>query len=258
MAKAVSISVPRMTALGRAEFILLGRNKMGLYVALLLPVMMVWGVRRAIGEVDLGEAGMSVNEVALTGAFGYILLFAVYQHLVSAYVARREELVLKRLRTGETSDAEILTGTALPAVAVALAQCVLLVVAGVLWLDLRSVARPDLMAIGLLLGVAMSIALAAVTASWAKTVQGSQLVTSPLMLISVAGSGLMVPLEAMPDTMADICSLLPLTPVIQLVRGGWLGGMSAHEAGGAILTGIAWTIVAAYGAKRWFRWEPRR
>ncbi|MGK5730590.1 ABC transporter permease [Streptomyces sp. URMC 124] len=255
---AMSMSVPRMLSLGRAELTLLGRNKMALYVALLMPVFMVWAMRRAIGQFDLGKAGMSVNEVALTGAFGYILLFAVYQHLVSAYVTRREELVLKRLRTGETSDAEILTGTALPAVAVALAQCVLLVVAGVSWLDLRAVERPDLMAVGLLLGLAMSIALAAVTASWAKTVESAQLVTSPLMLISVMGSGLMIPLEVMPDTVASICELLPLTPVVQLVRGGWLGGMDAHDAIGAIITGIAWTIIAGYSTRRWFRWEPRR
>jgi ABC-2 type transport system permease protein len=37
----------------------------------------------------------------------------------SGLVARREELALKRLRTGEATDAEILAGTVAPAVAIA-------------------------------------------------------------------------------------------------------------------------------------------
>ncbi|MCD9143968.1 ABC transporter permease [Streptomyces albireticuli] len=255
---AISTAAPRMLALGRAELILLGRNKMALYVALLLPVLMVWTMRTTIGDMDLGDTGMSLNETSLTGAFGFILLFVIYQNLVSAYVARREELVLKRLRTGEAGDAEILGGTALPAVAVAVAQMVVLVVAGVFWMDLRAPARPDLMLIGMVLGVVLSIALAALTTTWAKTVESAQLVTTPLLLISLVGSGLLIPLEAMPDVMADACELLPLSPVIELVRGGWLGGLSAYETVGHLVTALAWTYLAVFAVRRWFRWEPRR
>ncbi|GAA0476682.1 ABC transporter permease [Streptomyces sp. NPDC046215] len=249
---------PRMLSLGRAELILLRRNKMALYMTLLMPMMMVLVMRETVGKFPIDKSGMSVNEVSMTGAFGFILLFAVYQNLVSAFVARREELVLKRLRTGEAGDAEILAGTALPSVAVALVQCVLLLVAGVAWLDLRSVARPELVLAGLVLGVVLSVLLAAVTTAWAKTVESAQLVTTPLVLVSLLGSGMLAPLEIMPDPVADVCRLLPLTPVIELVRGGWLGGMSLHEALGAIGTGVAWTIVAGYAVQRWFRWEPRR
>lgn len=255
---AISTAAPRVLAMGRAELILLGRNKMALYVALLLPVLMVWMMRRTIGDMDFGDSGMSLNEASLTGAFGFILLFVVYQNLVSAYVARREELVLKRLRTGEASDAEILGGTALPAVAIAVAQMVVLLVAGVFWLDLRAPARLDLMLIGLVFGIVLSIALAALTTAWAKTVESAQLVTTPLLLISLMGSGLIIPLETLPDVLGDVCGLLPLSPVVELVRGGWLGGLSAYKAVGHVATAVAWTVVAVFAVRRWFRWEPRR
>jgi ABC-2 type transport system permease protein len=49
----------------------------------------------------------------------FALLPVVFYNVVIALVARREELVLKRLRTGEVRDAEILAGTAAPAVALA-------------------------------------------------------------------------------------------------------------------------------------------
>ncbi|MEU2515620.1 ABC transporter permease [Streptomyces syringium] len=252
------MTTTRMLAMGRAELLLLSRNKMALYVALLLPAFMAWAMRNGISKIDPDDVGMSVNEIAMTGAFGYILLFVVYQNLVSALVARREELVLKRLRTGEAGDVEILAGTALPSVAVALAQCAVLLVAGIAWLDLRSVARPDLLLAGLILGIVMSVALAAVTTVIAKTVESAQLVTAPLMLVSLMGSGLVVPVEIFPGAVAEVCRLLPLTPVVELMRAGWLGGMDTAEALRSLAVALAWTALSVFAVRRWFRWEPRR
>ncbi|MEV6673050.1 ABC transporter permease [Streptomyces sp. NPDC051162] len=257
-ARSVSTPVSRVLALGRAELTLLGRSKTALYMGLLMPAVMVYAMHNAIAGVDLDKAGMSVAAVSVTGGFGFVLILAVYQNLVTAYVSRREELVLKRLRTGEASDVEILAGTAIPAVIVALAQCVLLVVAGVAWLKLGTVARPDLLLAGLVSGIALCITLAAATAAWAKSVEGAQFVTTPMFLISMAGSGLVVPLEVMPDAMAQICRLLPLTPAMELIRGGWLGGLDAGEVVRALVTALIWIALAVFAVRRWFRWEPRR
>ncbi|GAA2933867.1 ABC transporter permease [Streptomyces thioluteus] len=254
-------AVTRMLALGRAELILLGRNRLALYTALLMPPLMVWAMRSSIGGIDgldLGEAGMSVDETAMTAGFGFVLLFVVHQNLVSAYVARREELVLKRLRCGEARDPEILAGTALPAVLISVAQCALLAVAGVTWLGVGAPARPDLVSAGLILGIVVCAALAAVTSAWARSVESAQLVTLPLFLVSLMGSGMVVPLELLPGPVASACELLPLSPAVALLRGGWLGGMGAHEAGGHVLAALAWTGVAVFAVNRWFRWEPRR
>lgn len=80
----------------------------------------------------------------------------------------------------------------------------------------------------------------------------------PLTLLSLLGSGTFVPLQMMPGALASACELLPLTPVITLVRGGWTGGLSAHDALGAIGTAVAWIVFAVFAVRRWFRWEPRR
>jgi ABC-2 type transport system permease protein len=58
---------------------------------------------------------------------------------VTTLVARRDQLVLKRLRTGETTDGEILAGTAAPAVAIAWTQ---IAVAGVAAAAVSGLARP--------------------------------------------------------------------------------------------------------------------
>jgi ABC-2 type transport system permease protein len=108
------------------------------------------------------------------------------------------------------------------------------------------------------LGLVMCAALAAVTATVTRTVESAQVTTMPMVLVSMTGSGVTVPLELLPDRLASVCELLPLSPVITLVRGGWTGNLSAYEALGALATALAWTVPAVFAVQRWFRWEPRR
>ena len=67
-------------------------------------------------------------------------------------------------------------------------------------------------------------------------------------------SGAMVPLEVMPDTVRTISGFLPLTHLVALLRGLWLGqawGDFLTEI--AVLTGMA--IVGTLIVARTFRWE---
>jgi len=251
-------SAGRLGALGRAELTLLARNRTAVFVALLVPLSMVMVMHSTLDRVGLGKSGLTVAGAALTGGVGMVLMQVVYMNLVSAYVARREELVLKRLRTGEVTDGEILAGTALPSVALALAQTVLMVLAGMFFFDLGAPKRPEVLALGLLLGVVLLSGLAAATSAMTRTVQTSQITTMPLFLVSMVGSGLFVPLEVLPDRVASVCELLPVTGVMTLVRAGWLGGAGGHELLGAGLTALAWTVLTVFAVRRWFRWEPRR
>lgn len=74
-------------------------------------------------------------------------------------------------------DREILVGTALPAAGLALAQCVLLVVAGVAFLRLGVPERPELLVSGVVLGMVLLTALAAVTSAVTRTVESAQITT---------------------------------------------------------------------------------
>ncbi|WP_411761818.1 ABC transporter permease [Streptomyces tunisiensis] len=258
MSIATTTPAGRMASLARAELILLGRNKGALVAGLFVPLVLPLSVRSAAEEMDLAKAGLTPGELVLPAAVGFSLLFAVYSTLVGVYVVRREELVLKRLRTGELRDAEILSGAALPAVLTGLLQCLLLIAGCAVLLDLSAPSAPHLAVLGLLLGLVMSAALAAATASWTRTGESAQVTPMPLMFVSMLGSGMFFPLELFPDRLASVCELLPLTPVITLVRGGWTGGLSAGDALGALAVALAWTAVAVFAVRRRFRWEPRR
>ncbi|MCT9079693.1 ABC transporter permease [Streptomyces fulvoviolaceus] len=254
----MSIAVGRVRALARAELTLFGRSKGTIVVALFVPLVLPFSARTAVEDMDLGDAGLNVGLVLLPGAVGFSLLFAVYSALVGVFVGRREELVLKRLRTGELRDREILAGAALPAVCTGLIQSLLLAVGCAVLLDLPAPQAPQLAVIGLLLGLLMCAALAALTASFTRTVESAQVTGMPLLLISMVGSGITVPLELVPDRVAIWLELLPLSPVITLVRGGWSGELSVYETIGPVLTALAWTAFAVFAVRRWFRWEPRR
>jgi ABC-2 type transport system permease protein len=106
----------------------------------------------------------------------------------------------------------------------------------------------------------MMAALAAASTVFTRNVELAQITTMPLLLASLVGSGLVVPLDELPHVMAELCQLLPLSPVMTLVRAGWLGGpeAGAYEVLKALATALAWTALAVFAVRRWFRWEPRR
>ncbi|MEE1754166.1 ABC transporter permease [Streptomyces sp. SP18CS02] len=254
----MTTATERLGALGRAELTLLVRNRTTMFVALLMPVMMVGAMKASLDQVDLGGSGMNVVEAAMSGGIVMVLILVVYLNLVAVYVARREELVLKRLRTGEASDPEILSGAALPSAVIALAQCAVLVVAGTAFLDMGGPERPGLLVAGVLLGTVLLTLLAAATAALTRSVESAQVTTMPLFMVSAIGSGLFVPLDVLPERIATVLELLPVSGVMTLVRAGWLGGGDTGELVGAALTVLAWTVISVFAVRRWFRWEPRR
>jgi ABC-2 type transport system permease protein len=215
-----------------------------------------------IAAVARAGAGLLI---ALTA---FALLYPVYYNLVVTLAGRREQLVLKRLRTGEATDGEILAGTALPAIAVAWAQIAVAAVAAAAALGLAAPATAVLALAGLAGGTAVFTLLAIVTSAVTRSAELAQVTTLPALLISFACSGLPFPLTGAPDAVRVAAQALPLTAVTSLMR----LGLTATAAGGAhlglaasfgaaavpVLVLAAWIAAAGWAAWRWFRWEPRR
>ncbi|WP_419996859.1 ABC transporter permease [Streptomyces boninensis] len=256
-APARTTAAGRLAALGRAELTLLLRSRAALFTAMLVPGITVISGRSMVKGLDLGGTGLSVATVLVPGALAMALFFAVYTNLVGVYVVRREGLVLKRLRTGEVRDWEILAGGALPAVLLALLQCALLAVGVAAVLDAPAPEAPHLIAAGLLIGLALLVAAAAVTAGFTRTAESAQLTFLPFLLLTMVGSGVFAPREVLPDALADVAALLPFSPVMDLLRGGWTGALDGSEQVRAVVVALVWTGLAVFAVQRWFRWEPR-
>ena len=255
----------RVVALARVEGILLWRNRLALLNAVILPAALVGSLKSFGG---LGASGAhDFGAMLLTGLTAFALLIAVYYNLVTAMVARHEELVLKRLRAGEATDGEILAGTAAPAIAIAWAQIAVAAVAAVAVLGLNPPANAALVPVALILGTAVFVLLAAVTAAVTRTVQLAQVTTMPALWLPLVFSGLLFPLAMLPEPLRWVGGAAA-DPVVELLRLGLTGTVPpavitsalprAWRGSSPVLVLAAWTIAGAWAARRWFRWEPRR
>jgi ABC-2 type transport system permease protein len=254
----------RVLALASAEIRLLLRNRTAAVYSVLAPVLLLGSVA-AIAVSN----GMELDGPTLIAdAIGITLIFVAYYNLVTTFVARREELVLQRMRTGELTDGEILLGTAVPTLFVTVVQIVVVGVGVVVlgrWSAPVDVVLPLLALLG---GGALMVVLAAASTSFTRTVEAAQFTTLPMVLAATLLSGLLVQLSGFPEQAAQVFRFLPLTPVIELSRLGLVGetwsGHAVDTAGAwaaaplplAVLAG--WLVVGAVVARRVFRWAPRR
>jgi len=76
----------------------------------------------------------------------------------------------------------------------------------------------------------------------------------PILMACLLGSGVFFPLSLVPDGVAAVLRLLPLSPVLELLRAGWAGGSAVQP----MIVLAVWIGVAIYAVRRWFRWDPRR
>ncbi|MCA5894348.1 ABC transporter permease [Isoptericola sp. NEAU-Y5] len=261
-----SFSPRRVAVLARAELRLLVRNRTALFNALAMPPLTVV-LFAAVGGIDAGTSAatgvMMVNLLVFMS-----LAFVVYYNLTVTYVARREELVLKRYLVGECSRVEILAGGAVPAFAVALAQTVLGIVAVSLVLEPPAFVNPLLVVVAVVGGAVMLTALAAATSGLSRTVESAQLTTLPLLIVAIPFGGLFGAPGASSGLFSTIGTFTPLRPITDLMLlgsagigdGGQVLTLGETFAAAAVPVAVlaGWTLLGALAARRWMRWEPRR
>lgn len=249
----------RVLGLARSNVLLMRRNLLTVVYAVVVPLLPLALLTTAPDRT--GVAGAVFVTLVLLMA----LLFPVYYNLLSVFVTRRDELVLKRLRSGEATDAEIIVSMALPgATLVFVVAGIAVVVAGVLGFPLPT--NPILLVIGLLLTCVTFAALALWTAAWTKNAEAAQLTSAPVLMLATFG----VTRAAFPEGAQQWLDLLPGAALEDLVRVAWFGvepgalGTDAvtwaatwSEALPALGYLLGWTIIGALLARRAMTWEPR-
>ncbi len=249
----------RVLGLAQANTLLMRRNLLTVVYAVALPLLPLGLV--ATTPERTGTAGA----IPLTLVLLMALLFPVYYNLLSMFVTRRDELVLKRLRSGEATDAEIIVSMALPGVALVFVVAVVAaVVAGLV--GFGPPANPFLLALGLLLSCVTFVALALWTAAWTKNAEAAQLTSFPVLMLATVG----LTRAVFPAAAQRWLDLLPGAALEDLVRVAWFGlepgalGTDAvtwwatwGEALPALGYLFGWTVLGVLVARRAMTWEPR-
>jgi len=261
----------RMLRLARLDLTLMWRNRSAMFGVLGIPAF--FAVMLVVGSGN-GNTTAGIDAVLYTGTgdLAFFLIFAVFIHLTTGFTARREELTLKRLRSGPLSDLEVLGGSVLGAVLMYFAQSAVLIAIIVTVLDGGPPADPVLLLVGMLGGAAVCALLAAALSGVTATAEMAQFTVLPMLLASMGLSGFMFPLDDMPAFVQAVGRAMPLTPVVEILRTAYLGRDYTvggdHAALGlvegwaacapSLLALAAWGAAGAWLARRYFRWEPRR
>lgn len=249
----------QLGALFRMELAVLRRDRTALAITVIAPpvlgILLTTGYR---GDAAVSRIG---SLIVLMG------VISVHHHLTSVYAVRREELVLKRLRTGTPSDLTILVGTASVTVALFAAQSALLIGYAVAALGVRFPANPLVVLLALLLGAVVMGSASAAVSALTRTAESAMLTTLPTMLFFFAAPGAIIPFGSLPDSVETLLWYLPMGPFTELIRNGWLGedlwGPALTPWGGAadlvlsVLVLLAWLAHGALAVHLLFRWEPR-
>jgi ABC-2 type transport system permease protein len=240
--RAVTTSATRLFGLSLANARLMLRNPITLASGIVIPLFPLVLVFVSDGKKASVAGGISL---VLTIAW----LLPVYYNILSIIVSRRDELVLKRLRTGEARDGELLLSMCLPGIAIAM------FVAALAALVATAVghppASPVIYLVAVLGGSVMCAALAVWTASWTRNAEAAQMSSMPVF--TLLAIGMLGPV--VPEGAREYVALTPGGALDALARVSWGVESDALQASAVV---VAWTCLAIWIAQRSMRWEPRR
>ncbi|WP_347004697.1 ABC transporter permease [Corynebacterium striatum] len=253
-------SLRRLRALSRAELRQFTRNPLLVIMAVLFPAplpLFVW----IVGDQSIGSTD-SASEIFVLLALG----FGIFYPALSMTVTRRDEEVLKRLRTGEARDWEILTAIALP-LATTMLLLSILMVAGLSTLSMFLPLDPPvphvwpvnalLMALAMVFGIVCSHAVAILTSSFTANAENAQITSMPVLML------LMFSQESLrDDALGQVLDATPFALTADIVRAGWIGDGSFASVFADSSTDLiklaAWTVALVWAAHKYMRWNTHR
>lgn len=264
-----AVDVPRrrpLTALATAEFRQFCRNKTLVTMGTVFPI----GIPLATFFLARRDADVTTTLAATTlELFAYAaLLFVQYYSVLSMVTTRRGEGVLKRLRTGEAADWQILTAPAVPGILLTAAGTAI-VAAIVYGFGAPAPVNPILIAVALIAGVIVFSVLALATSAVTKNAEAAQITSLPVMVLATIGLGSIR--SILPDGLAGVAGWTPFAAVSDLISLGTTGTSATASSSDAALdfagtfgeiaqpvaTLVLWSVLAFALTSTSFRWDDR-
>lgn len=255
-----------LRALVQAEYRQFRRNKTLVYLGTVFPIAVPL-FTLVVGRRS-GDPGATVTALTLEMFALMALLFVQYYSVLSMVTTRRGEGVLKRLRTGEASDRQILTAPAVPGAILTLVTG-LAVAAIVYAMGAPAPVNPGAMLIALLGGIVVFSLLALATSAVTKNAEAAQITSLPVMVVAMLGLGVIR--DVLPERLAELAEWTPFAAVSDLMSLGAVGKLAtAPESAGALdlagtlgqvaqplATLALWSVLALVLIRRAFRWDDR-
>jgi ABC-2 type transport system permease protein len=231
------------------------REPVGAFFTLAFPLMMLFlfgsiygnepqAMFGGQGTIDISIPAYTAMIIATTGLVGLTITMAAY----------RENGILRRLRTTPISPLVVLAAQVIVLFLMTTLGMLLLIVAGKLVYHIRFDGNALSVLAGFVLCSLGFFALGFILAGLMPTARTAQVVGMVLLYPMLFLSGAGFPRELLPETIKKVSTFLPLTYVVNLLRGLWIGETwGGHLLDVAVLAGILvlGVIISAFT----FRWE---
>ncbi|PRY69485.1 ABC-2 type transport system permease protein [Glaciihabitans tibetensis] len=236
-----------MLSIATAELKMLLRNRLVAACAILIPL--AFGAFLLIAKPG-GESAGAASVIATLQVM-IMIAMGVYVTATTTLAARRQTLMLKRLRSGTVSDTSILTGLVVPIILVSVIQIAL--VLSVLSFTTSAPENGLLLVLAVLLAEAMFVGFALATAGVTNSPEHAQVTTLPLFFLTLGAAywTMYTGTEELPW----VKRLLPGGGIAELISTSWVGGTANLLQ--LVVPSLVWVAIALYFARRMFRWEPR-
>jgi ABC-2 type transport system permease protein len=196
------------------------------------------------GTIDISVPAYTAMIIATSGLMSVTITMASY----------REHGVLRRLRTTPVSPLVVLAAQVIVAFAMTCLGMVLLIVAGKLVYHMRFEGNALSVLAGFVLGSLSFFALGFILAGLMPTARTAQVVGMVLLYPMLFLSGAGFPRELLPEAIKKVSTFLPLTYVVNLLRGLWIGETWSQHATDAIVLAALLAVGVLISIKT-FRWE---
>ncbi|WP_426574756.1 ABC transporter permease [Aquihabitans sp. McL0605] len=233
----------------RIELLLTARRGESILLTFLIPVVLL----AFFAKVDVLPTG---DGDPIDFLFPGVLALAIMSTaLVSVAIAtgfERQMGVLKRLGSTPLTRRQLLGAKTAAVVAIEVVQVAVLAIEGYL-LGFRF-SGPAL-GLALVAAVLATIGFAGIGLLMAGTLPALTTLAAAngLYLLLLLVSGMVFPLDKLPEPMESISKLLPSTALAQVFHGAL--GPTGSVPGSALVVLTVWAVVAPLAAARWFRWE---
>jgi ABC-2 type transport system permease protein len=170
-------------------------------------------------------------------------------------VAQREKLILKRLNATPLSRATLVGSNVAMRLLIALVQTVLIIGIGAQLFGVAIVGNVVLLAALIVLGALTFLAIGYVIASYARTEESANALTSVVQFPLMFLSGIFFPIAFMPDWLQPVAALLPLTYLGDALRQTMVGGSAYVPLQVDVIVLGAWLVGSFLISARFFRWQ---
>ncbi|WP_158088715.1 ABC transporter permease [Thermoactinospora rubra] len=229
------------------------RDRVTLGVSVALSLLL--GIGMPVLMARLGVPGVAELHV---GLLAMLMTLTAFGQGATVLAARRDQLLLKRMRATGLTDAAVLGGEVVNVAAQSLLISCAIAAALSLLGAVPPPANPALFALVMAAGALAQAVLGAAYTPAISRAEVASVMTMPFFLLTGVGAGGFGPLrQALPAWAGQVLDWVPGVVVGRALAVAYAGG----PVSGYILPAVQlalWTAAGLAAVRLWFRWDPRR